>query len=310
MREIRLPQPSYAYRFDLLLAFARRIAFPARMLAAGDTLWRYTCGIPLAYRQECAAIIVRGDIPAGEHARVEAASRRILGLDRDLGAFYSMARRHEQLWRLIEPLHGLPIFCSETVFEALITLIIEQHISWKSALRSQSCLLRLLSPCTSVAGGRIYDFPGPSKLAGATRGMLKPLKITNRRIDQIIDTAAAVAGGQLDLEAIDAMPAEQAYQSLLALKGVGPWTAGNVIGRATGKYPHLSQGDVALQAAVRRYFHADKGEKSARQVRDTLAPFAEYAGLAGHFTLLRWVLDNYPVVDAAGPGQVQAPSSS
>ena len=37
---------------------------------------------------------------------------------------------------------GLPIFCTETIFEALITLIIEQHITWKNALRYQRTLMQ------------------------------------------------------------------------------------------------------------------------------------------------------------------------
>ena len=32
MTEIRLPLPPYAYRFDLLLEFIKRIAYPARLV--------------------------------------------------------------------------------------------------------------------------------------------------------------------------------------------------------------------------------------------------------------------------------------
>ena len=85
---------------------------------------------------------------------------------------------------------------------------------------------------------------------------------------------------------------------LLEIKGVGPWTASNVVGRACGSYPFVSHNDVALQAAVQRYFHAGQGEKGAAQLRDTLEPYGEFAGIAGHFVLLRWVIDNYPPVAA------------
>ncbi len=42
MSEIRLPLTGCAYNFDLLLEVVRRIAYPARMLAQGDVLWRST----------------------------------------------------------------------------------------------------------------------------------------------------------------------------------------------------------------------------------------------------------------------------
>ena len=298
MTELRLPLPSYAYRFDLLLEFARRIAYPARLVVNGDTLWRYTEGQLLSYRESDDAILVRGDrLPATLVRRVERTSRRCLGLDQDLTEFYSLAQSDADLWPVVELLVGLPIFRSETVFEALITLIIEQHIAWKSAMRSQRELLQLAGCAAQAGPSMVYDFPSPARLKRASQEELKPLKITNRRIDLIIAIAAAVDSGQLDLEGIRDLPPAQAYERLLAIKGVGHWTAGNVIGRALGRYPYVSHNDVALQAAVRHYFHGGAGQKSAAQVSETLNCYGPYAGMAGHFTLLRWVLDRYPPLD-------------
>ena len=295
MRELRLPLPSYAYRFDLLLEFARRIAYPARMVVRGDTLWRYASGQLLSYREHSDAIVIRGDSLTVQNARcIEMSSRRWLGLDQDLTDFYHLAKRDIDLWSVVEPLAGLPVFCSETVFEALTTLIIEQHIAWKSAQRAQHELLRITACSVDAGQMPVYDFPSPERLARASRTELKPLKITNRRIDLIIAIAIAVRSGELDLEGIRCLPTAEAYRRLLAIKGVGHWTASNVIGRALGRYPYISHNDVALQSAVREYFHGGAGPKSAAQVSETLGRYGEFAGMAGHFTLLRWVLDRYP----------------
>ena len=143
MSELRLPLPAYPYRFELLLEFVKRIAHPARLVVADNTLWRFSAGQLVSYRQEGDAIAVRGpSLSTPDQTRVIDASRHCLGLCRDLSGFYDLAQSDEQLWRVVEPLVGLPIFCSETVFEALITLIIEQHISWKTALRAQRWLLQ------------------------------------------------------------------------------------------------------------------------------------------------------------------------
>lgn len=299
MREFRLPLPSYAYRFDLLFEFARRIAFPARLVVRGDKLWRFTAGQLLCYRESADAIIVRGDsLPAECLRRLEQSSRRFLGLGRDLTDFYGLAKRDADLWPVVEPLVGLPIFCSESVFEALVTLIIEQHIAWKSALRSQRELLRLAGCSLGAGQPPVYDFPSPARLARASQAELKPLKITNKRIDLIIAIAVAVDRGELDLEGIRCLPTAEAYERLLSIKSVGHWTASNVIGRALGRYPYVSHNDVALQAAVHHYFHDGAGQKSAAQVSATLSRYGEFAGMAGHFTLLRWVLDRYPPLDS------------
>ena len=293
MSEIRLPLPDCAYRFDLLLEFARRVAHPARMLVDGDALWRFTGGQLLQYRQVDNAIVLCGE---SLDDSVAAISRRALGLNNDLSPFYAYARNEAQLWQVIEPLVGLPIFCAETVFEALATLIIEQHISWNAAMRAQRVLLRLLGDGAETPAGRVYDFPSPAQLANATLERLKPLKITNWRCQQIIDIARQVDSGELDLEILRELDDEAAAKRLMRISGVGAWTAGNVIGRALGRYPMLAVNDVALQAAAREYFHAGEGEKSVAKVRDTLGVYGEFAGIAGHFTLLRWVLDRYPIV--------------
>jgi 3-methyladenine DNA glycosylase/8-oxoguanine DNA glycosylase len=112
----------------------------------------------------------------------------------------------------------------------------------------------------------------------------------------IIEIAKAVMKGEIDLESIDGLEPRTAYDRLVEIKGVGHWTANNVIGRALGAYPYVSQNDVALQAAVQHYFHDGAGQKSSELVRDTLCSYGEYAGLVGHFVLLRWVLDRYPPI--------------
>ena len=294
MSEIRLPLPGFAYRFDLLLEFARRVAHPARMAVDRDALWRYTGGRLVQYRHTDDAIVISGESLDSSVAR---ASERVLGLNRDLSLFYAYARNNARLWQVIQPLAGLPIFCAESVFEALIALIIEQHISWNAAMRAQRVMLGIFEDGADTPAGRVYDFPSPSQLAEATPAQLKPLKITDRRCQQIIDIARQVEIGGLDLEGLRELDDETATKRLMRIPGVGAWTAGNVIGRAFGRYPMLAVNDVALQAAVREYFHAGEGDKSAAQVNKTLGEYGEFAGMAGHFTLLRWVLDRYPPIN-------------
>ena len=297
MREIRLSLPPFAYRFDLLLEFVKRIAHPARLVIQDDSLWRFTDGQLLSYRQQGDAIVVRGRGKArANEDRVKRASRHCLGLNRDLTAFYDFAANDELLWRTVEPLVGFPLICTETVFEALVTLIIEQHITWKNALRYQRTLMRLFDSGVCIGRATVFPFPSPRQLARASKSELKALKITHRRIDMIKEIARAVSAGELELESMRQLDAQAAYDSLLTIKGVGHWTANNALGRALGKYLYVSQNDVALQAAVRRYFHDGKGPKNAELVVDTLGPYGEYAGLAGHFVLLRWVLERYPPV--------------
>jgi len=295
MPKFHIPYPSYPYRFDLLLAILSRFAHPARQVVQGDMLWRVTDGAVVCYQADNDGITIEtsSDI---DPDKLLASSRHILGFDIDLTDFYTYAKSQPELWSVIEPLQGLPIFCTETVFEAMITLIIEQHIAWTNALRAQKILMEICDTQRPVDDVIIYNFPSPSQLAECEPEDLKPLKITNRRIDLMIRLSNDVVNGDFDLNAIATMDTQTAYKHLLQIKGVGHWTANNVISRTLGRFPYISHNDVALQSAVLHYFHDDVGKKSAQQVTETLEHYGDYAGLIGHFTLLRWVLDNYPVI--------------
>lgn len=295
MSEYRLNQPQSPYNFQLLLAITARYDFPARQIVSDNTLWRVTNGQMTSYHLDGQNIVAQA-LSSSDLEQHRNNTLHIFGLQRDLTDFYTFAKSDNDLWSIIEPLHGLPIYCTETVFEALITLIIEQHITWKNALRSQRTLMEILDTKHQHDDIVVYDFPSPQQIASATLEQLKPLKITHRRIDGMIRIAQGVVDDALDLESIRYMDTAEAYSSLMKIKGVGHWTANNVIGRAVGRFPHISHNDVALQAAVLHYFHDDAGKKSAQQTTETLAVYGDYAGLVGHFTLLRWVLDRYLVV--------------
>ena len=295
--QVYLDLPRSPYRFDLLLEFIKRRAYPARMVVERDTLWTFVGGHKCAFRQSGSAIVMTGPaLAADATARLRQLARYILGLDRDLGDFYAAARRDERLWAIVAPVFGMPLFCAETVFEALVTLIIEQHITWTGALRAQQRLLRILHCGASAGGRKIYDFPTPEQLSALDGARLKPLKITNGRIKLLLDIARDAQARALDLERLRQLSPAAGYRRLLSIKGVGHWTAANALGRALGEYAYLSHNDVALQAAVNLYFYRGSGVKGAAQVLDTLGKYGEYAGLAGHFILLRWVLDKYPVL--------------
>ena len=71
MRRMRLPRPAHAYRFELLLEFVKRIAYPARLVAHGEELWRYTGGQLLAYQAATDGIVARGAALVGSKQRAD-----------------------------------------------------------------------------------------------------------------------------------------------------------------------------------------------------------------------------------------------
>lgn len=292
--------PTAPYNFELLLEILSRYAHPSVETVHDGAYWR-----ALHIGDEIALLCAQPN-SSGIHVALRAQSgpldaqaafaglRRVLPTDLDRSVFYEQARQDGRLWGIIRPLHGLPEWRAASVFEALTQAIIEQQIAWIAAQRAQRWLAEWANNAITDNGVTYYAFPKPEQIAAATIDDLRPLKITFRRIALMIDIAQQAASGKLALEALAEASPQEAYDYLLSIKGIGHWTAAVTLDRALGHRQHITHNDVALQAAVNRYFHGGTGRITQQQLIDTLSPYREYAGLAARFTLLRWVLDEYP----------------
>lgn len=220
--------------------------------------------------------------------------KHVIGAATNLSDFYDTAGKDETLGLIIKPLIGLPLYCSENLYEALIFVIIEQHIAWVNAQKAQRVLVEWGNNYIEYEGNKYYAMPTPEQLANATMDDLRPTKITFKRMQLLIDIAQRFVD-EPDFMYFDRKVSAQAlYDELLKIKGIGHWTASVVVSRTTGVYPFVPHNDVALQAAVADYFAV---EKSAEATKTVFAEYGEFAGLAAHFTLMKWVLDKYPIVN-------------
>lgn len=217
------------------------------------------------------------------------------GIDADLRAFYVHAEQDTALWKVIQPLYGLPVDRSQSLYHALMFVIIEQHIAWVNAQKAQRIFVEWANNWIEFEGQRYYAMPRPEQVAKASIEDLKPLKITFKRMELMIELSRQIVAGELDLEAMMQLSPEAMYHELLKIKGIGHWTAAVVIARARGIFSHVAHNDVALQAAAREYFGI---EKSAAATQALFASYGDFAGIAANFTLMRWVLDKYPVIGA------------
>ena len=83
---------------------------------------------------------------------------------------------------------------------------------------------------------------------------LKRLGLSTPKIKSIKAIAAAIAKGQIDLDAVARMPADDAHAALTALHGIGPWTADIYLLFCLGNADAWPAGDLALQESARIAF--------------------------------------------------------
>jgi DNA-3-methyladenine glycosylase II len=293
--------PDPPYDVPLLLDFLSRYEFPSTEQVSDGAFWRVLrvgAGIALIRAEGGADGLLHLSVPASsgpiDESHLLAQASHILAIhEPDRGGFFDYARGEARLWEVVAPCDGLPLTRTASVFEALMMVIIEQQIAWRAAQRAQAWLLEWAGESLVYRGRSWYSFPTPERIAGASVEDLNPLKITFKRMGLMINLAREIAGGRLDFEPLRESP-PALYEALIALKGIGPWTAAVVTGRATGHHIHVTGNDVALQAAANRYFYAREGRCTTDQLSAAFAPFGEWGGIAAIYTLLRWVLDEYP----------------
>lgn len=304
MRHLATLHPTPPYNFDLLLDFLNRFAHWTLDVPRNHAYWRTVptdTGLALLRVTSHGTIdaptldvhLAAGSGTVDETGLLDTLTH-ILPITHDRTAFHDCSRSDAALWSVVEPLLGMPELRGATLYEALMQTIIEQQIAWVTAQKAQRWLIEWADNRITHEGHIYYAFPSPAQLAAATVEELTPLKITFKRMALLIDLAGQVAAGQLDLEGLRHVPPDAAYQRLLAIKGIGHWTAVVSLERAFGYAGWVAHNDVVLQAATNRYFYGGKGRIPPEQVTQTFARYGEHAGLAARYTMFRWVLEQYP----------------
>ncbi|MEW9123811.1 MAG: DNA glycosylase, partial [Thermotaleaceae bacterium] len=129
-------------------------------------------------------------------------------------------------------------------------------------------------------GKEIYDFPKPEDLLNRSIDEIKQAK-TGYRAKYIVDTAAIVAEGQIDIYQIKNLPTEEARKTLMRMSGVGPKVADCILLFSMGKYDAFP-----IDTWVKRvmeYFYVPQGIPLNRLQAYAKERFGEDAGFAQQY---------------------------
>ena len=171
--------------------------------------------------------------------------RRLFDLDADPTAIDEALARHPEIAPLVARIPGVRLPAAIDPDEMLIRAMIGQQISVASARTVQGRLTAELGEPVETAAGPATLFP--TMAAIAERGA-EVLRGPGARIRAIVGAATALADGSLRLSPGDDTHEQRA--ALLALPGIGPWTADYVRMRVLGDPDILLPGDVAARAGA------------------------------------------------------------
>ena len=152
-------------------------------------------------------------------------------------------------------------------FPGLARTIVGQQLSVASANAIWGRLEALVDPFEADVFSRQSD----EALRGA--GLSAGKVATLRGISE------AIACRSLDLEALDGSPDEEVRQALVALKGIGPWTADIFLMFCLGRADAFAPGDLALQYAAQDLLGLDE-RPSERDLDEIAERWRPWRGVA------------------------------
>lgn len=151
--------------------------------------------------------------------------------------------RREPRFRSVVKAHGIPSLRAGTIgLEGMLMIVTEQFLSLAAA---RAIWLRLAARLKPFAPDHILACPLPE---------LVLLGLSNAKAKSFHGLAVATREGGFCHDDLMAMDDETAQKTLIALPGVGPWTADIYLLTACLRADVWPWGDVALQAAAQDLF--------------------------------------------------------
>jgi DNA-3-methyladenine glycosylase II len=224
-----------------------------------------------------------------EKQKVKALVEAALGIQTDLSGFYRMAEPDSRLESLARRFRGLkpPRFYS--IFEGLINGIACQQLSLSLGIQLLSRLSQRFGLSVGEGGSLRFAFPRPQDLADVNHEDIKRLGYSLQKARAITEIGRLVVEGQLDLDGLARQSDEDALRRLMALRGVGSWTAEYTLLRGMGRWHIFPVGDQGARNGLARWLHLRKPLDAAGAAR-ILRRWQPYGGLI-YFHMLMNGLD-------------------
>jgi DNA-3-methyladenine glycosylase II len=177
---------------------------------------------------------------------------------------------------------------------------LRRRASGFAGLASIVCAQQLSTASAAAIWGRLvarFDPLDHHAVLSARTPALKRAGLSAPKIKTFRNVARAVRDGTIDLDALGTMPADDAHAALVAISGIGPWTADIYLLFCIGHADAFPAGDLALQEAARIAFRKRK-RPTAKQLEKLAESWRPYRGVAACvlWSYYRAVKNRDPVV--------------
>jgi DNA-3-methyladenine glycosylase II len=229
-------------------------------------------------------------------ARIRKVIDCLLGPRVDLSGWYRLAGRDPRLRVLAERFRGVKPPRFPTAFEALVNAFACQQLSLEVGLELLNRLAALCGVRRGTANEPQYAFPSPRDVALRPAAKYQAIGFSRQKVRALLTLARAIERRDVDLEMLSREDDSTVCAQLLALRGVGRWSAEYVMLRGLGRLHVFPGDDVGAQKRLARWLGRPVPLDYAG-VRKAVAPWQPYAGLV-YFHLLLDGLSNAGVLES------------
>jgi DNA-3-methyladenine glycosylase II len=197
--------------------------------------------------------------------------RRYLGGPFDLEAFTAFAATDPVLGPLVERLRGVRPPLAPDPWETLVTSITAQQVSLHAAFAIRNRFIQAFGEPFAHA----HAFPARERVADVPMEDLTKIGFSRRKAEY----AVGLARSDIDLDGLALLPDEEVKARLVALPGIGEWTADWFLARYLARPDAWPAGDLGLRKAVLHFY----GEEDTRAAGER---FPGHRNLAAHYLLV------------------------
>jgi DNA-3-methyladenine glycosylase II len=215
-------------------------------------------------------------------ALVDAARQRtsrIFLLDVDPTPFLTMCQRDPILQQLVEERPGVRPLLVADPYEALLFAIVGQQVNVAFARKMKLALIEQFGERVDIGGRSLLMLPEPERIATLDPAELRALQFSRQKASYVIGLSQAIADGELNLDALGALPFDEAVAVLMSYRGIGRWTAEYVMMRGLGAPDSLPAGDLGLRNII-GYAYGLGRTASEAEVREIAEAWAGWRGWA------------------------------
>ena len=251
----------------------------------------YTTAFRVGGADDCQTVLIRVEFaPGAAHCHVMSPSPlspvmlqqvheyllAALGLSYDPARFESQVQSSAEMSRLVLQQRGLRVPLIADPFDGLVWAIAGQQITlaFASTLRR-----RLVERVCAEIGDGIYEPLSAAAVAGLETADLTKLSFSNSKAQYLIGAARLVVNGQLPLVSMNGMSATRIERTLLAVRGIGPWSASYLMMRCFGFLDCVPVGDTGLTMGLKRVFALEERPGKAETIA-LMSRFSPYRTLA------------------------------